>query len=81
MELIYSPQAWLGALLIFSLRVVEMTFDTLRVLFILRRRRAIAWVVGFGQSLIFVIAITSVLENLDNVLNILGFAAGFDPHS
>ena len=32
---------------------------------------------GFFQSLIFVIAITSVLSNLDNPLNILGYAAGF----
>jgi len=54
-----------------------MTLDTLRVLVVMRGRRKTAWVLGFFQSLIFVIAITSVLSNLDNPLNILGYAAGF----
>jgi uncharacterized protein YebE (UPF0316 family) len=77
MEAILNPQAWLSALLIFGLRVSDMTLDTLRVLFVMRGRRSIAWVLGFFQSLIFVIAITSVLSNLDNPLNIIGYAAGF----
>lgn len=77
MEAILNPDAWLSALLIFGLRVTDMTLDTLRVLFVMRGRRSIAWVLGFFQSLIFVIAITSVLSNLDNPLNIIGYAAGF----
>jgi uncharacterized protein YebE (UPF0316 family) len=77
MEAILNPQAWLSALLIFGLRVSDMTLDTLRVLFVMRGRRSIAWVLGFFQSLIFVIAITSVLSNLQNPLNIIGYAAGF----
>jgi uncharacterized protein YebE (UPF0316 family) len=42
-----------------------------------RGRKAIAWVLGFCKSIIFVIAITSVLSNLDNPLNVIGYAAGF----
>jgi len=63
--------------MIFALRVSDMTLDTLRVLVMMRGRRKIAWVLGFFQALIFVIAIGSVLNNLDNPLNILGYAAGF----
>jgi uncharacterized protein YebE (UPF0316 family) len=77
MEILLTPQAWLTALGIFLLRVGDMTFDTVRVLFVVRGRKKIAWVLGFFQSLIFVIAITSVLANMDNPLNILGYAAGF----
>lgn len=66
-----------GAGLIFALRVSDMTLDTLRVLVVMRGRKAIAWVLGFFQASIFVIAITNVLSNLDNPLNILGYAAGF----
>lgn len=77
LDFILSPTAWLGALGIFALRVIDMTFDTLRMLFVVRGRKAFAWVLGFLQSAIFVIAITSVLSNLDNPLNILGYAAGF----
>lgn len=72
-----SPQAWLSALMIFSLRVGDMSLDTLRVLFVVRGKKGIAWVLGFFQSMLFVIAITTVLAQLDNPLNVLGYAAGF----
>ncbi len=72
-----SPEAWLFALLIFALRVGDMSLDTLRVLFVVRGKKGIAWILGFFQSLLFVIAITSVLAHLDNPLNVIGYAAGF----
>jgi uncharacterized protein YebE (UPF0316 family) len=77
LEIFLSPAAWLGALGIFALRVSDMTCDTLRMLFVVRGRKGFAWTLGFVQSFIFVIAITSVLKNLDNPLNIIGYAAGF----
>jgi uncharacterized protein YebE (UPF0316 family) len=76
-NVIFSPEAWLFALLIFALRVGDMSLDTLRVLFVVRGKRGVAWILGFFQSMLFVIAITSVLAHLDNPLNILGYAAGF----
>jgi len=66
-----------SALLIFGLRITDMTLDTLRTLFMVRGRKAISWVLGFIQSAVFVLAITSVLANLDNPWNIVGYAAGF----
>ncbi len=77
LEFFLSPAAWLGALGIFALRVADMTFDTLRVLFVMRGRKGISWGLGFIQSVIYVVAISSVLGNLDNPLNIIGYAAGF----
>jgi uncharacterized protein YebE (UPF0316 family) len=77
MENILSLTAWLTAGLIFSLRVCDMTLDTLRVLFVMRNRKGFAWLLGFFQSAIFVVAITSVLQNLGNPLNVVGYAAGF----
>lgn len=77
MEYLSDPQAWLFALLIFMLRVADMSLDTIRVLFVVRGKKAITWVLGFFQSLIFVIAISSVLTELDNVLNVIGYATGF----
>ncbi len=77
LEILLSPTAWLGALGIFALRVADMTFDTLRVLFVMRGRKGVAWILGFCQSSIFVIAITSVLSQLNNPLNFVGYAAGF----
>jgi uncharacterized protein YebE (UPF0316 family) len=77
MELILSPEAWLSAGLIFLLRVTDMSLDTLRVLFVMRSRKAIAWVLGFFQAAVYVIAIAFVLRDLTNPLNIIGYAAGF----
>jgi len=62
---------------IFFLRVTDMSLDTLRVLFVIRGRRPQAWILGFMQSALWVIAITSVLNNLDNLWNIVAYASGF----
>src|SRR5512143_3051613 len=77
LELFLSPQAWLGAGFIFILRVADMTLDTLRVLFVMRGKKKIAWMLGFFQSAIFVLAIGKVLSQVNNPLNIIGYAAGF----
>jgi len=62
---------------IFLLRVGDMSLDTLRILYVIRSRRGAAWILGFLQSSIWVIAITSVLSNLDNLWNIVAYGAGF----
>lgn len=77
MEFMFSMQALTGALLIFILRVTDMSLDTMRVLFVMRARKPIAWILGFFQSAVFMLAITTVLSNLDNPLNLIGYAAGF----
>jgi len=68
--------AWLP-LVIFFLRVIDMSLDTLRVLFVVRGRRAAGFFLGFSQSAIWVTAITVVLAHLDNPWNVLAYAAGF----
>ncbi len=77
MEVFLDPQAWLGALGIFALRVADMSLDTVRVLFVMRGRKALAWGLGFFQSVIYIFAISSVLTHLNNPLNIIGYATGF----
>jgi uncharacterized protein YebE (UPF0316 family) len=62
---------------IFAMRVSDMSLDTLRVLFVIRGRKPLAWLLGFFESLLWVIAITSVLSNLDNLWNIIAYAGGF----
>lgn len=77
MDVLLNVNAWLGAGMIFLMRVSDMTLDTLRVLVVMRGKKSIAWVLGFCQSAIFVLAISTVLSNLDNPLNMIGYAAGF----
>ncbi len=77
MPIFLTTQALLSAGLIFILRVCDMSLDTLRVLFVMRGKKQIAWILGFCQSVIFILAIGRVLTQVNNPLNIIGYAAGF----
>jgi len=77
MEQFFSQQPTLGAVIIFALRVADMSMATLRMLMVVRGKKLFVWVLGFFQAGVFVVAITSVLANMDNILNIIGYAAGF----
>ena len=72
-----SPLVFLTAGSIFMLRIGDMSLDTIRLLFVVRGKKKLAWILGFFQALIFVVAISTVLSNLNNPLNIIGYAAGF----
>ncbi len=76
-ELLLTFPAWAFALVIFVLRVIDMALGTLRLLVSMRGKKLASWLLGFFQSIIFVLAITSVLNSLDNLLNILSYAAGY----
>jgi uncharacterized protein YebE (UPF0316 family) len=76
LDLLFIPPQ-IMPIVIFFLRVVDMSLDTLRVLFVIRGRKGLSWLLGFFQSALWVIAITSVLSNLDNILNLVGYAGGF----
>ena len=67
----------LGALLIFFLRLSDMTLDTLRLTFTLRGHKYLAALVGFMQAAIVVVAIAKVVNNVRNPLNIVAYAGGF----
>lgn len=77
LDVLLFDNVWVGALVIFGLRVLNMTLDTLRVLYTLRRKKALSWVFGFFVALIFVLLLTSILSNLNNPIYILAYAAGF----
>jgi uncharacterized protein YebE (UPF0316 family) len=62
---------------LFLMRLTDMSIDTLRVMYVVRGRKSLAWFFGFAQSAIAIVAITSVLNNLDNFFNIIGYAGGF----
>jgi uncharacterized protein YebE (UPF0316 family) len=64
-------------LVIFFLRVTDMSLDTMRVLYVVRGNRPLAWILGFFQSAIWVVAVTTVLGHLDNLWNIVAYASGF----
>jgi len=64
-------------LVIFGLRTVDLTLSTLRMLFIVRGRRALAWILGLVQAIVFIAGIAGVLGNLQDPLNLIAYAVGF----
>lgn len=71
---------WVGiqaGLFIFFLRIVDISFYTLRLMMVARGQKAPAVFFAFCQSLAFVTAIRAVLTNLDQPFIIAGYAAGF----
>lgn len=66
-----------GALLIFCLRIVDVSCDTMRVLFAVRGKRAVAGFLGFFQALIWIFAVATAIKYLDSWIHILGYAGGY----
>lgn len=66
-----------SGLLIFSLRIVDISLYTLRIMMVVRGRKGLAWLFALCQSIVFVSAIRAVLTGVDNLYNIIGYAAGF----
>lgn len=67
----------LGATLIFLARVVNVAMATVRMLLSMRGQKGLAVVIGFFESMIFVLAIGQVLQNIGNIWNLLGYCGGF----
>lgn len=73
-ELLAGP--W-GPLLIFALRMCDVSLGTLRVRLITRGSRVIAPLISFVEILIWVLAAGAALQNLSSPLHLVGYAAGF----
>ena len=67
----------LSAVPIFLLRVVDVTLYTVRLMMVVRGRKALAWIFAFFQSFVFVTALRLVLSDLGDWAKYLGYAAGF----
>ena len=67
----------LGGLVIFALRLIDMTLDTLRLLFVVRGKRLIVWILGIVTNTIYILAISSVLTGKNHPFTIFCYACGY----
>lgn len=67
----------LSALLIFVLRIIDVSLGTLRIGFLVRGEKGLAGLFGFFESLIWLIAAAQVLSNLDSPLKFVAYAGGY----
>lgn len=73
-ELLAGP---FGPVLIFLLRVVDVSMGTMRFLLVTRGARLPASLLGFVEILVWVTAAGAAIQNLTSPLHLVGYAAGF----
>lgn len=73
-ELLAGP---VGPLVIFGMRVCDVSLGTVRLVLVTRGTRAPAAVVGFFEVLIWITASGSAILNITSPLHLLAYAGGF----
>jgi uncharacterized protein YebE (UPF0316 family) len=74
LDLLFS--APIGALLIFGLRVVDVSMAVMRTIIAVRGRRGMAACISFFEVLIWIVAAGYALRHLDSIFHVVGYAAG-----
>jgi len=63
--------------LIFLARICDVSIGTMRIIFVSKGKRNIAPILGFFEVLIWITAISKIMQNLDDYINYIAYAAGF----
>ena len=63
--------------LIFLARICDVSIGTIRIIFVSKGKKYIAPFLGFFEVLIWITAISKIMQNLDNYVNYIAYAAGF----
>jgi uncharacterized protein YebE (UPF0316 family) len=63
--------------LIFCLRIGDVTLDTLRIIFMTKGLKRLAPIIGFFEILIWIVAITRIMQHLNNWACYVAYAGGF----
>jgi uncharacterized protein YebE (UPF0316 family) len=64
-------------ILIFFGRIVDVSIGTVRIIYVARGLKVLASIFGFFEVLIWLIAITQIMQNLSNFVIYLTYSAGF----
>jgi len=64
-------------ILIFFARICDVTLGTIRVIFISKGVKYLAPIIGFFEVIIWLLAISQVMNNLTNIVAYLAYGAGF----
>ena len=67
----------LGALLIMFMRICDVSIGTMRTILVVQGKKYYAGLAGMIEVLIWVFAIRYIFQNLDEVINLFGYAIGF----
>jgi uncharacterized protein YebE (UPF0316 family) len=75
-------ELWIGSyvilpILIFMARIMDVSLATVRIIFVIQGNHKIAPMIGFFESIIWLIAISQIMVNVDNIATYIAFSAGF----
>jgi len=77
MALIINFEIILISLLIFLARIIDVSMGTIRIIFISKGRKLNSTIIGFFEILIWLAAISRIMNNLDNPIYYVAYASGF----
>lgn len=72
-----TTEAILWTLLIFFARLTDVSMGTMRQILIVRGRRGIASISAFFEIMVWILAISRVITQLDRIYYVIAFALGF----
>lgn len=67
----------MSGLTIFAMRILDVSLGTLRIGFLVRGQRVLAGAFGFVESLVWLLAVSQVITNLDSPYKMIGYAGGY----
>lgn len=78
---VITQSAWFEVvgipLLICLARIIDVTISTVRIIFVSKGQRLIAPILGFFEIMVWLMAITQVMQHLDHWQNYIAYALGF----
>jgi uncharacterized protein YebE (UPF0316 family) len=75
MEAIFAGP-W-GPLVIFGLRIVDVSLSTLRILLAVRNQRKLVPLIGVVEVTVWIFAVGNAIRHIDSTWHVLGYAGGF----
>jgi uncharacterized protein YebE (UPF0316 family) len=64
-------------ILIFMARILDVSINTIRIIFMLHGKKSLATLLGFFESLIWLLAISQIFQNLSSWPTYIAYAGGF----
>ncbi len=63
--------------LIFSARIMDVSLGTIRIIYVSKGKKSLAPLLGFFEVSIWLLAISQIMQNIDNVVCFFAYAGGF----
>lgn len=78
MEAMFSLPIWLVAILIFSLRIIDVSLGTCRTIAVVQGRIGLSVLLGFLEVLVWITTVANVIQHAsNNAWLLLAYAVGF----